>query len=174
MIWDVGFDPKFQALIWLDEKMYGTVFDGTSYLNTWPNPKVEVMPGHVFEKKGDFFSLSFYLVASQDAFEVIKDLIEDSVELLPITWLTRPNEIFYFLNVIDVVDCLNKELSIFDYFLDGGVMSVDHYEFIEEKIINKHIFRILETKLSRFYVSDEFKKRVESSKLRGLTFDPLP
>jgi len=174
MIWTIGFDPKFQALVWLDENMYSMVFDGTSYLNTWPKPKVEVMPGHVFEKKGDFFSLSFRLVASQDALAVIKDLIKDSLELLPITWLTRSDEIFYFLNIIDVVDCLNKELSVFEYFSSGKVMSVEHYEFIEERIINKHIFRILETKRSRFYVSDEFKKRVESSKLRGLTFDPLP
>jgi|GEM_PF-2454348 len=175
MIWKLGYDGKFQSLIWSDERDDEIRFDGTLRQETWGSHFIQVMPGNVFQKKGDFLNLDYNLVVSEHVIPIIDEMINGAVELLPVIWRSRFDEKFYVVNVTEIIDCLNPEETIFSRIPTGKIMGVDHYEFEQSALVGKNIFKIKEFHdAPLIFVSDEFRKKVESSKLRGLNFYPLP
>jgi hypothetical protein len=126
-------------------------------------------PGDV--RRGEFPCIGGTVpVFTERAVNALLPLIEDNVEVLP---LACEEDKLYIINVIDVVDCLDKERSKLKRFSSGGVMRVEHYVFIKEAIRGKHMFKIPELHVA-VYVSDAFKSAVEENCLEGLLWKPLP
>lgn len=126
-------------------------------------------PGDV--KRGDFPCIGGAVpVFTERAVKTLRPLIGDSVEILP---LVCDEDDLYIINVIDVVDCLDRERSKLKFFSSGAVMRVEHYVFVEEALRGKHIFKIPERPVAVF-VSDAFKFVVEGEGLEGLRWKPLP
>ena len=84
------------------------------------------------------------------------------------------NKIFYVVNVIDIIDCLNYDESELKYFSSSGrVMDVEKYVFKTEKLKNATIFKLPEFPKSISFVTEEFKKVVEENNIKGFKFKEL-
>jgi hypothetical protein len=111
---------------------------------------------------------------SKRAWDCLRPIIEADVQVIPVS---RPDGVlFYALNVLRVIDCLNRDRSEFsvrpmfeptDY---GYICAIYKYNFDMSKVGDAAIFKIPEMVGREFYVTDVFKDAVESHKLTGFCF----
>lgn len=120
-------------------------------------------------KHPDFFEIegTDVIAMSENAAGVMKPLLAQT-ELLPIE--TDAGK-YYALNVLNFVDCLNKEESDYVETKDGKIVSYSSLEFDEKKIGDASIFRLPQLPYQVFAASD-IEDRCEEDELRGLLFDP--
>lgn len=103
------------------------------------------------------------------AINMMKKYLVDNTEILPVLC---GEFIFYIINVIKVLDCIDYEKSDFKTFSDGKrIMRFRKYVFDENKIKGYHIFKIKDAPLGRPFVSDEFRNSIISSDLKGFKFE---
>jgi hypothetical protein len=129
--------------------------------------------------EGDFPSLSCYNpipVVSQRAWDALAPLIGNSCEALPIIRAKAKGQ-FYLIHVIETIDCLDHAKCVIDRRREGDIREVTTYSFKANALDGKHIFKIpnqgLAGMIGATFVDEEFRKVVESHKLRGLRFKPL-
>lgn len=93
---------------------------------------------------GDFPSLyGFIPVFSQRAWDVLGPLLADVVEALPIK---HPSgKAYYAINVLQVVDCLDRKRSQLEFSSSGKVMGVEKYVFDPKRLPPFHMFKIPES-----------------------------
>jgi hypothetical protein len=140
-------------------------FTGKRLAHMWVPVAVKIFK---VKRAGDFPSLINHVpVLSSRAWQVLQSLIGGSVEALP---LEHPTGIFYAINVLDLVDCLDYSRSQIERFPSGGIMYIERYAFKKGCVEGRHIFKIAEAPLKRVLVSDTFKQLVEKSQLEGLIF----
>lgn len=107
-------------------------------------------------------------IFSEHAVETLKNLINSSVEILP---LRCRKGSYYAINVIEVLDCIDYADSKFQRFPNSNkIMLFEKYSFKPESLRDKHIFKILDESTKRAFVSDTFKERVLSTGLIGFKF----
>ncbi|WP_339848480.1 suppressor of fused domain protein [Paenibacillus sp. FSL W7-1088] len=111
------------------------------------------------------------LVLKERAANILSDLLEDKVELLPVH---HNKEKYYVMNILNILDCVDIDQSIPSKY--GGFKN---FVFEENEIQNQHIFKTLSYNYeiqnepfisSQTFVSDEFKQRVEEAGLQGFRF----
>jgi len=122
--------------------------------------------------KGDFPSLPGSVpVFSERALQVLEPLIRGSVELIP---LVCQEDKLYLINVIDSLDCFDRQRSVLKELPGGAFMGVDHYEIKNAQLFEgKGIVRFSGLPVDIF-VTDAFRKLVEEHDLKGLLWQPLP
>jgi hypothetical protein len=134
--------------------------------NPWRSIMTEVIP---MDRTGDFPSfVGLNLVFSERAWNYLEDLISDSVEALPMETIT--GEIFFYIKVLEKIDCIDYSKSIWRKNSSGLIM-VESYVFQEDLIRNKNIFWLPCN--NHFIVSELFKDKVERLSLEGLHFEKL-
>ena len=121
--------------------------------------------------KGDFPNfMAGVLVFSKMAKDELDLFLTSEIEFLDII---IENELYYIANVVEIVDCLNIKKSKVKYFDNSkDIMEIQKYSLYKEKLINSMIFRIDNFK-TEIFVSDQFKKKVESSNLLGFKFEEV-
>jgi hypothetical protein len=130
---------------------------------TWQPIRVAV---DKMDKQGEFPALSIAIVFSSKALQILKPLIENSVEFFP---LQCDSGEFVMLKPTSI-DCLDySRAEVRRFSSSGRVMDVLSYAFIKGSVDHKNIFTMPEEK-TRVFVSQEFKDCVESNKLEGLIF----
>jgi hypothetical protein len=120
-------------------------------------------------KQPDFFEMdgTDILAISQKAVNSLYNLINISIELLPIE--TDAGR-YYALNVLNFVDCLNKEESVFLATKNGIIINYSSLEFDEEKLTDQALFKIPELPYYTF-ITDKMEYQCTEDDLQGLTFD---
>jgi hypothetical protein len=169
--WELRVDHSVDELWGKDEKANQTMSNrrgltGTSMKDTWePIELMTVEPG----EDGDMISYgknSIYPIFTEKSLQVLIDLIQESVEILP---LQHEQYQCYLINIINVLDCLNEQNS---YLNKWGVIM--KYDLIEEVVRNQHIFFVNKKSTGKPslvpIISDVFKQRVEDNGLRGFRF----
>lgn len=124
-------------------------------------------------KKGDFPSLYRPTpVFSQRAWDILSPLIATFVEPLP---LIHPSgEIYFAINVLELVDCLNLTQSkVTRNDASGRISKIHLYRFKRQLLEDKHIFKLPETMGLEVLVSQEFKDLVTVNCLDGLIFEMI-
>lgn len=178
MIWDVKDDVNNFAEFTLAEKskifeMTTLFMEAKSLIASWIPIEVKQYLENEFEqiKPPADFTRAFTIPAiSTKAMDVLKPLIENNVELLPI----KADVGSYSVLNVGVIDCLDVEHSAVERFKSSGrVMDVEKYAFYWDRIANIHMFRIKELGLSQLFVSDLFKTTYENNRLTGLLFHPI-
>jgi hypothetical protein len=143
-------------------------FTGERLADTWTPVAVKTLK---VKKAGDFLYLIHHVpVFSERAWQVLQPLVKDSVEALP---LKHPKKIFYAINVLVLVDCLDYSRSQIERFPSGGIMEIERYVFKDGCVEGKHIFKVAEAPLKRVLVSEKFKELVEKNRLEGLIFSKV-
>jgi len=107
------------------------------------------------------------LYLNQKAYEVVKDIIKNDGEFLPVICDGEPAYIFNTLSLADNVDGLDKKLSI-----RNSMGDLKNVSFHNEKIKK---FMIFKTKFDNFlsaYCQESLKNAIESAELKGVFFTP--
>lgn len=176
-------DPNSDKLI---EFMNQGWFEGNLIGDAWIPIRVVINEETRIFPVGDCpFVPGFYVepVFSAKAVEVLKDLLEENGELLP---LICNEGTYYVFNATTVVDALDEQHSEFkplqeldpDLFWDStpDEMRVTRHEFFSEKIADLSIFRIpfgANYAINYPLVTDRFVQRVAASGLKGFEFQLL-
>ncbi len=121
---------------------------------------------------GDVFSVEISsFILNEKSYKVLYPYLKNHSQIFKIK---SDNKIFYVVNVIDIIDCLNYDESELKYFSSSGrVMDVEKYVFKTEKLKNATIFKLPEFPKSISYVTEEFKKAVEENNIKGFKFKEL-
>ncbi len=148
---------------------------GTPQLKTWGERYIWYDPTEFRKNKGtaNFPTCSGTTVCDAEAKEIIRELIEDHVEFLPLAYyenfVDKAIDSKYFaINVLQILDCLDYERSEFSYY--GPLKKIIRYEFKSDCIRGIPIFKLPILNRVTTYVTDEFKQLVEDNNLTGLEF----
>lgn len=145
------------------------VLTGESIVDDWQPVEVELCTGSV--PVGDILSFGPGMGVSQRGVDILAPLIEGSVEFLP---LNSDDGQFYMMNVIRVVDALDRDSSELKLFKDGRrVMRIVRHVFYPSKTESEFVFKIPEQVRSRVYATDRFREAIERAELKGFHFTQL-
>ncbi|PTM57896.1 imm11 family protein [Desmospora activa] len=138
-------------------------------LNEWGEVKVFTIEEGVKNDFPKFWGDIHVPVVSEKALNIIHDLIEGQVEVLP---LSHPQHKYFAIHVLNAIDAINYDNAVVKELSSGLRVSFKKYSFLPEKLIGQHIFKVYldDRVFSRVFVSDEFKERVTSSSLEGYDF----
>lgn len=120
-------------------------------------------------KHPDFFSIdeTDVIAISQNAVESLKEFLGYKIELLPIK---TDSGMYYALNVLNFVDCLNNSESEFQSTKGGVIVSYSLLEFDEEKLGKNKIFKIPEIPY-QIFITHSIQEQYDREDFRGLMFD---
>jgi hypothetical protein len=118
-------------------------------------------------KAGDFYYVHGLFAAKVPAAEVVRQLLGDKVELLP---LQVEGSQLVFLHPLELAD-LSSSAEV-ERFEDGRIMYVEKWAFETEAVAGKHFFAARGVTGS-YIVSEQFRATLEKAGLAGLGFDPL-
>lgn len=123
-------------------------------------------------KQGDFFFLGGLYVATEPAVEVVRDLVANKFEALPIRPRAKKSKLppLFLLHPLESADLSTRaKVTRFD---DGRIMYVAKFAFSRDKINGMHFFTARGNH-GTYIVSPEFRAAIEGSGLKGLGFSPL-
>ena len=121
-----------------------------------PIPDIQVLTYH---NKSIFLNLN--------AFEVLKDILKEDGEFIPVTYEEGDGYIFNPLRLAEDVDGLDEKLCIKNEWGD-----VENITFREDRV---KVYAILKTKFdfcSNVFCRKDVKDVIEAAKLKGVTFTP--
>ncbi len=98
---------------------------------------------------------------------LLLDLLKPSGELLPLRYSVAE---YLAYNVTRVIDALDEDSSSIVRFPTGRVMSISKYSFVPDLVGSSAIFKIPQLPKAHVFVTDEFARRVQESRLSGFTF----
>ena len=143
--------------------------EGSSVIKCWNPLNLEYIEN---KKKGDCPGLTSRLpILSKAALDILKPLILDSVEILPVS--LNGGE-FYGINVIQVLDCIDYEKSQVKKFPNSErIMRFIKYSFKKDCVNNAHIFKIKDELGNSPFISDDFRNIIINSNLKGFLFEEV-
>ena len=171
-IWELCPSSKgYLTLIPDDLDYFQTHFIGKPMCHNWQTPPVEIYGKSL--KLGDFIGWMLTApVISEKAKRILEPFISPYVEFLPFIELRGKQ--FFALNVIELVDCLDKKKSTIRYAPDDPtyILSIGNFFFDAQRVKNVPIFKVAEYPKSVF-VTHQFVELIVKNKLRGAAFaDP--
>jgi hypothetical protein len=113
-------------------------------------------------------------IFSERAINVLKPLLQDTTEILPLRWYPDESIKLYLINVLNIIDCLDRDASDLLYSEESGKLL-----FAERIVLHKdfaqthHIFKDQTLGRGHIFISNEFKQTVEENKLIGLVPRPV-
>lgn len=134
------------------------------------NAEIEVVDGQTDTDASYFWAGGGIILTNDRVKKCMGDLIDDSVEYIP---LRCKDKTVYLLNIISVIDAADYDKCRINRFPDGFARNYETYAFKPEKVKDAHLFRILlegRIRTRQAFVSTEFKKRVEENGLTGFHF----
>lgn len=106
---------------------------------------------------------------TQKVYNELFPFLKNDVEFLP---LISDDGIYYIMNVINMVDCLDKEASECNITSTGLIIDYEELIFDTDKLQNQYIFRIPELPFSIF-LTDKLKEIIEDYDELSFTADEL-
>ncbi|MFJ0492294.1 hypothetical protein [Citrobacter werkmanii] len=116
----------------------------------------------------DFSSaLNPFLVVSEDALNKLKDIFEPRGQILPVITKSKKKNFFGYYPTNPLSGCFNMDESVYRVAERGLI--IEKPVLIASNITDEYLFSIDED-ISRVFVTDKFKKRVEEAGLLGFDF----
>lgn len=107
------------------------------------------------------------LVLRPDAISVLKPVVRDDAEMLPLESAEGP---LALLSPTRVLDALDEEYSEIIRFSTGNVMTIERYELRPEAIRDAAVFKLSAFRRGPRLVTERFVEAVEGAGLSGLEF----
>jgi hypothetical protein len=103
------------------------------------------------------------------ALYVTQHFLQDKAEVLP---LAHPERNFFAIHVTNAIDAIDYDRAVIKKLSTGLRLEFEKYAFVKEKVERENIFRVYldESLMWMVFVSDTFKKVVESHNLSGFKF----
>ena len=148
--------------------------DGLPLLSSWTAPTIEIFRDNKFNSNlppSDFPSLLPGVpVLSPRAVNVLKTMLSENGEILPLSCSEGEYSAFNVTTSIDALDESNSEVERFDS--SGRIMRILKYAFFADKLGGATIFKIPQRRAIVF-VTDAFRKMVIDNALVGFEFVSL-
>ncbi len=138
---------------------------GESKLATWSSPELVWLEDDLSENSdqdADFLKFHGAIVCSKKAVAVLSPIVADQVEFLPVT---IDGEERCILNVINVLDLMDKSKSKFKIYSDGKVGMCEH-AYLNQPDEQQHIFKVAGF-MGRTFIDDALKHEIEKHQLTG-------
>ncbi|WP_258363927.1 hypothetical protein [Gilliamella apicola] len=124
-----------------------------------------------FGKKNYQFDFSGFLgpflVFSESALTALADILEPRGQLLPVITESKRKKFFGYYPTNPLSGCFDKEKSIYEEC--PNALMIEKTFLIAKNITDDYLFSIEES-ISRVFVTDKFKQRVEDANLLGFDF----
>lgn len=116
----------------------------------------------------DFSSaLNPFFVISEFALTALSDILEPRGQLLPVITESKRRKFFGYYPTNPLSGCFDKQKSVYREYPNG--LMIDKPVLIADNITDDYLFSI-EEDISRVFVTDKFKQRVEEAELLGFDF----
>ncbi|MFP1724171.1 hypothetical protein ACLECX_15715 [Lonsdalea quercina] len=116
----------------------------------------------------DFSSaLNPFFIISESTLEKLKDILEPRGQILPVITESKKKKFFGYYPTNPLSGCFDKEKSVYRVAERGLI--IEKPVLIASSIIDEYLFSI-EEDISRVFVTDNFKQRVEEAGLSGFDF----
>lgn len=139
--------------------------DGVSLKNRNVNIILKKHKGNVRNMVGNLYSLP---IISQPIADILMKFCQNEIELYDVEIDMKINLKFYFLNILNVIDSINLEKSIYTLFTPNALVfkTIDKLAFNTEKI-DKNIFRIKGVR-TKIIISEKIKQEIQSLKFEEI------
>ena len=110
---------------------------------------------------------------NQKAKDCLEGVFGDYVEFVPAKY---QDDIYYIVNVLNIIDGINYEKSEFEKLDDGRPYSINKFSLRPNMVNNISIFKLfLEDRIysTEIFVSQEVKDIVEANGLTGFSFEEV-
>ncbi len=165
---------RYQNLVFASRKDWPILdqFDAGRLIQSWAPPSVKVLRDDKFNRNlppGDFPHLAVAVpVFSLRAINVLRDMLEENGQILPLSCAEGE---YYAFNVTTFIDALDESHSEVERFESSGrIMQVLKYAFFSDRLAGATIFKIPQFPGSEVYVTDKFRKLVIDNSLLGFKF----
>ena len=108
-----------------------------------------------------------FLVFSESALTALADILEPRGQLLPVITESKRKQFFGYYPTNPLSGCFDKEKSVYEEWPNG--LKIEKTFLIAQNITDDYLFSIEES-ISRVFVTDKFKQRVEDANLLGFDF----
>ena len=161
----------------VSEKFADELWDGNSVSDAFRFVELERDNSDLREK--EFMDCSHVWIAvgivlfNQKAKDCLEGVFGDYVEFVPAKY---QDDIYYIVNVLNVIDGINYERSEFRKTGDGKPYAVNKFSFRPNIVNNISIFKLfLEDRIysTEIFVSQEVKDIVEANRLTGFSFEEV-
>ena len=152
----------------VDEKR---TFDGRPKKESWNSSRTVLLASGGISHESNFYKLSGVagVVTDQEGYKVLRSLIVNEAEFLSLEY---ENKSIFYINVTNIVDCLDYDDSVVKYFDNtSDVMDVKKYAFMRSALDGVLIFRLKELPYYGPFVTDRFVDIYKRTKLKGLDFE---
>ncbi|KFL63518.1 hypothetical protein DJ50_4825 [Bacillus cereus ATCC 10876] len=109
---------------------------------------------------------------SEKAKQVLKPLIGDNVEFLPLL-RNSTSEVYYLIHVLNVLDAIDSDKAILKKLITGLIIGCEKFAFDSNTVQNEMIFKVyINGKIhpTAVFILDELKILIEQSDLKGFKF----
>jgi hypothetical protein len=167
---------RYQNLVFTSKEDWRILdrFDGKCLLPSWTPLAVKVLRDDKFNRglpPGDFPHLASGVpVFSVRAVNVLKRMLQENGEILPLSCSEGEYYAFNLTTLIDALDESDSEVKRFEH--SGRIMRVLKYAFFPDKLHGATIFQIPQSR-ARIFVTDEFRRAVMDNNLVGFEFPEL-
>jgi len=108
-----------------------------------------------------------FFIISELALDKLRDIFESRGQVLPVITESKKKSFFGYYPTNPLSGCFDKEKSIYREYPKG--LMIDKPVLLSENITDEYLFSI-EEDISRVFVTDKFKQRVEEAGLLGFDF----
>lgn len=112
-------------------------------------------------------ALNPFLVISELALNRLADILGSRGQVLPVITESKKKKFFGYYPTNPLSGCFNKEKSVYREYPNG--LMIEKPALIAAKITDEYLFTI-EEDISRVFVTDKFRRRVEEAGLLGFDF----
>lgn len=153
-----------------DEEISDLSVDGVSLKNRDVNIVLKKHKGNVHNMIGNLYSLP---IISQQIADVLMKNCQDEIELFDVKIDMKVSFKFYFLNILNIIDCTDLERSDYTLFSPNVLVfkTIEKLAFDTEKI-NKDIFRIKGVR-TKIIISEKIKQEIEALKFEEIELPPI-
>ena len=153
-----------------DEEISDLSVDGVSLKNKDVSIILKKYKGNVRNMIGNLYSLP---IISELIADVLIKNCQNEIELFDVKIDMKNNLKFYFLNILNIIDCINLEKSVYTLFTPNALVfkTIDKLAFNTEKI-DKDIFRIKGVR-TKIIISEKLKQEIQALKFEEIRLTPI-
>jgi hypothetical protein len=163
-VYEIAYQEDSPTIVFPVDGTHGALpaLDGHRVAERWP-PLVGRLAGPVADAA---YLCPGAIVVNARVWTGLCQHLGDTVEVLPITLADRP---WHVLNVLNVVEVLDRERSEIKYFKSSGrVMRVVRYAFRGEGLDDAILFKVPELARAPVFGTDRFRELLASLDITGL------
>ncbi|WP_309550823.1 hypothetical protein [Erwinia sorbitola] len=115
-------------------------------------------------------ALNPFFVISELTLDKLRDILEPRGQILPVITESKKKKFFGYYPINPLSGCFDKGKSVYREYPKG--LMIEKPVLIAENITDEYLFSI-EEDISRVFVTDKFRQRVEDAGLLGFDFSVI-